>query len=88
MIARAKFSVGVLLYNVNTREDGLVTKAYQSAETGEPMYTVNVPVRDSTWALGHLISDWAERVLELSDNAMLKNSDRPPVTTEGPLNEL
>jgi hypothetical protein len=26
--------------------------------------------------------------LELSDNAMLKNSDRPPVTTEGPLNEL
>jgi len=73
MIAHAKFGIGVLLYNVNTREDGLVTKAYQSAETGEPMYTVDVPVRDSSWALGHLISDWDENVLELSGNSMLKN---------------
>jgi hypothetical protein len=34
---------------------------------------------------GHVNSDWVESVLELADNAILRISDKPPVTTEGPL---
>jgi hypothetical protein len=72
---RAKFCIGVLLHNRNTKEDGLVTRVYQPAERGETMYEVAVPVPSNTWAGGHYVSDWTESVLKLSDNAILK-SDR------------
>jgi hypothetical protein len=77
MIAHAKFCIGILLHNRNTNEDGLVTRVYQSVELGETMYEVAVSIRPDTWACRHLVSDWAESALELSDNAMLKASDIP-----------
>jgi len=77
MITHAKFCTGILLHNRNTKEDGLVTRVYQSAELGETMYQVAVSIRPDTWAGRHLVSDWAESTLELSDNAMLKASDKP-----------
>jgi hypothetical protein len=77
MTANAKFGAGILLHNRNTKEDGLVTRVYQSAEFGETMYQVAVSIRPDTWAGRHLVSDWAESTLELSDNAILKASASP-----------
>jgi hypothetical protein len=77
MIAHAKFCTGILLHNRNTKEDGLVTRVYQSAELGETMYQVAVSIRPDTWEGRHLVSDWAESTLELSDNAILKASASP-----------
>jgi hypothetical protein len=74
---RAKFRIGVLLHNRNTKEDGLVTRVYQPAECGETMYEVAVPVPSNTWAGGHYVSDWTESVLKLSDNASLKPDKSP-----------
>jgi hypothetical protein len=68
-----KFREGVLLHNSQTKEDGLVSRAYQS--DGQTMYEVWVPVKPDTWALGHCISNWYESKLELSDNVNLKSSD-------------
>jgi hypothetical protein len=78
MTAHAKFCTGVLLHNRNTKEDGLVMKVYQNAERGETMYQVAVSIRHDTWEGRHLVSDWAESALELSDSAMLKASDNLP----------
>jgi hypothetical protein len=75
MTAHAKFCTGTLLHNRNTKEDGLVTRVYQDIERRETMYQVAVPIRHDTWAGRHLVSDWAESALELSDNSMLKASD-------------
>jgi hypothetical protein len=75
MTAHAKFCTGILLHNRNTKEDGLVTRVYKNTERGETMYQVAVPIGHDTWAARHLVSDWAESALELSDNAMLKASD-------------
>jgi hypothetical protein len=77
MTANAKFCAGILLHNRNTKEDGLVTRVYQSAELGETMYQVAVSIRPDTWAGRHLVSDWAESTLELSDNTILKASASP-----------
>jgi hypothetical protein len=68
-----KFREGVLLHNPQTKEDGLVSRAYHS--DGQTMYEVWVPVKPDTWALGHYISNWVESKLELSDNGKLKSSD-------------
>ncbi len=78
MSAHAKFCTGVLLRNRNTKEDGLVTKVYESVDRGETMYQVAVPIQPDTWAGRHLVSDWAENALELSNNAFLKTSANPP----------
>jgi hypothetical protein len=37
------------------------------------MYEVAVPVLLDTWAGRHYVSDWAESILELSDNVVLKS---------------
>jgi hypothetical protein len=79
MTARAKFSFGILLHNRNTKEDGLVTRVYQILGSGEPMYEVVVPGNPNTWAGGQCLSDWTESNLELSSNATLKASGKPPV---------
>jgi hypothetical protein len=70
-----KFREGALLHNPEAREDGLVSRVYQS--DGHTMYEVWVPVNRVTWALGHYVSNWAESKLELSDNAELESSDKP-----------
>jgi hypothetical protein len=67
MIDHAKFCIGILLHNRNTKEDGLVTRVYQSVELGETMYQVAVSIRPDTWASRHFVSDWAESTLELSE---------------------
>ncbi len=76
MSANAKFCTGILLHNRNTKEDGLVTRVYQG-ELGETMYQVAISIRPDTLEGRHLISDWAESTLELSDSAILKASASP-----------
>jgi hypothetical protein len=78
MTAHTKFCTGILLHNRNTKEEGLVTKVHQNTERGETMYQVAVSIRHDTGEGRHLVSDWAESALELSDNAMLKASDDLP----------
>jgi hypothetical protein len=73
----AKFRIGVMLHNRNTKEDGLVTTVYQPGECGEIMYEMAVPILPGTWAGRHYVSDWAESVLALSDNAILKSDQSP-----------
>jgi hypothetical protein len=80
MTANAKFCTGILLHNRNTKEDGLVTRVYHSAELGETMYQVAVSIRSDSLEGRHLVSDWAESTLELSDNAVLKALDNTTKT--------
>ncbi len=61
-----------LVYNRNTKEDGVIRRAYNS--NGTAMYEVAVPQRGNSWAGGYYISDWAEDVLQPSTNALLKSS--------------
>jgi hypothetical protein len=61
-----------LVYNRNTKEVGVIRRAYNS--NGAAMYEVAVPQRGDSWAGGYYISDWAEHVLQLSSNKRLKSS--------------
>jgi hypothetical protein len=76
MTADAKFRMGELLHNHNTSEDGLVTRVYELE--GAITYEVAVPVIRDTWAGSHYVSDWDESALELSSNASLTSSGKPP----------
>jgi|SRR5580704_18951771 hypothetical protein len=76
--ASGKFPVGALLHNRNTKEDGLVNRAYQLGARGDIMYEVAVPIVLNIWAGGHYVSDWSESALDLSDNVTLKSADKPP----------
>jgi len=67
-----KFQHGDLVYNRNTKEDGVIRRAYNSK--GVRMYEVAVPQRGDSWGRGYYISDWAEDVLQLSSNERLKAS--------------
>ena len=67
-----KFRFRACVYNVNTKEDGAIRKAYET--NGVTMYEVSVPMNSYEWASGHYISDWAEDVLQLSNNEHLKSS--------------
>jgi hypothetical protein len=69
-----KFGKGTFLHNPDTKEDGLVSRVYQT--NGRTMYEVWVPAKPDTWLGGHYVSDWAEIKLELSDNVKLKASDQ------------
>jgi hypothetical protein len=69
-----KFCKGMLLHNPETKEDGLVTRVYQTDR--QIMYEVRVPARLNTWLSGHYTYDSAEIKLELSDNAKLKASEQ------------
>jgi hypothetical protein len=82
MTANAKFCTGILLHNRNTSEDGLVTRVYHSAELGETMYQVAVSIPSDSLEGRHVVSDWAESTLELSDNAVLKALDSPIDTVD------
>jgi hypothetical protein len=60
MTAHAKFSIGVLLHNRNTNEDGWVERVYEVG--GAVMYEVSIPATLFTYNT----SDWVESPLELS----------------------
>jgi len=66
-----KFHHRDLVHNVNTKEDGAVRRVYETK--GVTMYEVAVPFQGDAWAPGHNISDWAEDVLQLSNNEHLKS---------------
>jgi hypothetical protein len=83
MAQNAKFGVGVLLHNRSTQEDGLALRMYQRTERGEPMYEVAIPILFDTWAARHNVSDWAESVLELSGNVVLKTAGNSPLLNYG-----
>jgi len=72
MDVQAKFSIGVLRRNRNTKEDGLVKRVYQVG--GSVMYEVSVPATPDTY----YTSDWAESALQLSTNMTLKSRNKPP----------
>lgn len=66
------FRKGDLLHNHTTKEDGSVRRVYK--KDGLTMYEVWVPRRANSWKLGHVISNWAENVLDLSCNDRLMDS--------------
>ena len=65
----AKFHEGQLVYNRDTDEHGFVTGVW--AEAGATTYEVWVPIEPKSWAEGHWISHWVERVLKISSNKRL-----------------
>jgi hypothetical protein len=71
MSVHAKFSIGVLVHNRNTNEDGLVKRVYEVG--GAVMYEVSVP---ATTPPIHYTSDWGESSLELSSNKLLGRAPR------------
>jgi len=69
---KEKFKLKDLVYNRNTKEDGTIRQIYET--NGVAMYEVAVPQNRDSWAGGYYISDWAEDVLQLSNNELLKSS--------------
>jgi hypothetical protein len=63
------------VYNRDTKEHGLVKQVYE--RDGVTMYKVWLPATLELLRWGHFVSDWAEGVLDLSDNVLLR-SDRLP----------
>ena len=59
-----KFSIGQILFNRNTNENGTVGKTYEL--NGITMYEVLVPVQFRGIAIGSNVSDWAEGILDLA----------------------
>jgi len=51
---------------------GAIRRVYET--NGAAMYEVAVPQKRDTWAAGYYISDWAEDVLQVSNNELLKSS--------------
>ena len=66
------FRLTDFVHNRRTKEDGIITRVYE--ENGATMYEVAVPRQGDSWAAGYYISDWAEDVLQLSNNEALKSS--------------
>jgi len=67
-----KFQVRDLVYNRDTKEDGLIRRTYET--NGAAKYEVAVPLTRDSWGGGYCISDWAENVLQPSSNERLKSS--------------
>ncbi len=67
-----KFQLGDLVYNRDTREDGLIRRVYE--RNGATTYEVAVPRMKDSWGRGYCISDWDENVLQPSNNEGLKSS--------------
>jgi hypothetical protein len=78
MTAAPKFYAEDLLRNRQTKEDGHVRSVYRGTDTDEWMYRVYVPVSADTWLRGHYVSDWEEKHLTLSANAVLRSSGHLP----------
>ena len=69
---KENFRLKDLVYNRNTKEDGTIRQIYET--NGVAMYEVAVPQNHDSWTGGYYISDWAEDVLQLSNNELLKSS--------------
>ena len=69
---KENFQLRDLVYNRNTKEDGTIRRVYET--NGAAMYEVAVPQQGDSWRGGYFISDWAEDVLQLSNNEPLKSS--------------
>ena len=67
--ANCLFHPDECVYNRDTKEHGLVMQAYE--KDGVTMYKVWLPATPNSLRWGHFVSDWAEDVLELSDNVLL-----------------
>jgi hypothetical protein len=65
------FRLGDLVYNHATKENGAIQRVY--TKNGAAMYEVAVPQQGDTWAAGYCISDWADDILQLSNNERLKS---------------
>jgi hypothetical protein len=70
----AKFHVGQLLYNRQTKEDGFISSVLTN--DGVITYEVWVPKESNSWQAGHWVSRWFERVLKLSGNECLGSPSR------------
>jgi hypothetical protein len=68
-----KFLLLDSVYNRNTREDGTIRRIYET--NGGAMYEVTMPQQDDDGTTGYYVSDWAEDVLQLSDNALKFSSN-------------
>jgi hypothetical protein len=69
---KENFRLKDLVFNRNTKEDGTIRRIYGT--NGIATYEVAVPQKRDTWAAGYYISDWAEDVLQVSNNELLKSS--------------
>jgi len=69
---KGKSKLTDLVYNRNTKEDGTITRVYET--NGAAMYEVAVPQNRDSWTGGYFISDWAEDVLQFSTNEPLRVS--------------
>ena len=63
------------VYNRDTKEHGLVKQVYE--KDGITMYQVWLPATLELLRWGHFVSDWAEDVLDLSDNVLLRSTCSP-----------
>jgi hypothetical protein len=70
--ARCLFHPDDCVYNQNTKEHGLVRRVYE--KDGVTTYEVWLPATPGSLQWGHLVSDWTETVLELSDNLLLRSA--------------
>jgi hypothetical protein len=70
--ANCRFRPDECVYNRDTKEHGLVKQAYE--KDGVTMYKVFLPATPQLLRWGHFVSDWAEDVLELSDNVLLRSA--------------
>jgi len=68
---KENFKLTDLVYNRNTKEDGVIRRIYET--NGVAMYEVAVPQQPDSWEAGFYVSDWAEDVLRLSTRASLKS---------------
>jgi hypothetical protein len=69
--ANCRFRADECVYNRDTKEHGLVKQVYE--RDGVTMYKVFLPATPQLLRWGHFVSDWAEDVLELSDNVLLRS---------------
>jgi hypothetical protein len=66
------FELRDLVYNRVTKEDGAIRRVYKM--NGVAMCEVAVPKLGDSWLAGYYVSDWAEDVLQISDNESLNSS--------------
>ena len=69
---KENFQLKDLVYNRDTKEDGIIRRMYET--NGAAMCEVATPQERDSWTGGFYISDWAEDVLQLSTNEPLKAS--------------
>lgn len=65
-----RFTVGSLVRNNRTNEDGRVKNVYE--ERNVVMYQVSVPNDPTSWEMGAVEAHWPENELDLSTNQCLQ----------------